>query len=142
VGNELTHEITDAIKTASVHVAIFSKNYAESYWCLKELVLMMESRESGATVIPIFYDVKPSSLRWTQGEDHTASQTQETQQGQGQITEPTQTRNTYSEQLQKLKNERDEHGQPRYDENTIAKWRAALKSAADLNGLELDAFNG
>jgi len=39
-------------RTASIHIAIFSPRYAESTWCLNELVLMLESR---STIIPVFY---------------------------------------------------------------------------------------
>ncbi|GLJ33336.1 hypothetical protein SUGI_0670680, partial [Cryptomeria japonica] len=52
--------IETAIRSASVHVAIFSKNYAESDWCLRELVLMLQSN---AKIIPVFYQVEPWELR-------------------------------------------------------------------------------
>lgn len=61
-GDSLTSQIERAIKTASIHVAIFSPRYAESPWCLNELILMWESK---ATIIPVFYNVKPTELRWT-----------------------------------------------------------------------------
>ncbi|XP_057846568.2 disease resistance protein Roq1 [Cryptomeria japonica] len=48
-----------AIRSASVQIAIFSKGYAESAWCLTELVLMLQTK---ATIIPVFYDVRPSDL--------------------------------------------------------------------------------
>jgi len=62
VGESLSPQIEGAIRTASVHIAIFSPRYAESRWCLDELVLI---RKSGATIILVFYDVKPYELRWT-----------------------------------------------------------------------------
>jgi hypothetical protein len=68
-GDILNSQIVGAIKTASVHVAIFSENYAESKWCLQELVLMLESLKSGATIIPVFHDVKPAALRSTEDKD-------------------------------------------------------------------------
>jgi hypothetical protein len=42
-GENMTPQIEGAIRTASVHVAIFSPRYAESSWCLKELEQMLES---------------------------------------------------------------------------------------------------
>jgi hypothetical protein len=63
-GDNLDSQIKAAIESASVHVAIFSSGYAASRWCLEELLLMLET---GATIIPVFYKVKPSELRWTQG---------------------------------------------------------------------------
>ena len=59
-GVYLTSQIQGAITAASVHVAIYSPRYAESSWCLNELML-----ETGKTIIPVFYHVRPAELRWT-----------------------------------------------------------------------------
>nr|ABR17826.1 unknown [Picea sitchensis] len=59
-GDSLIRQIEGAVGTASVHVAVFSSRYAESRWCLVELLLMLKS---GKTIIPVFYDVKPADLR-------------------------------------------------------------------------------
>lgn len=61
-GHPITPQICAAIKGASLHIAIFSPTYAESKWCLEELVLMLKSK---ATILPVFYKVKPHQLRWT-----------------------------------------------------------------------------
>jgi hypothetical protein len=53
-------EIDKALKGARVHVAIFSKGYAESIHCLDELCAMLES---GRRIIPVFYDVEAGDLR-------------------------------------------------------------------------------
>ena len=47
------------------HIAIiFSKNYASSNWCLKELAKINECRkEIGLIVLPIFYNVEPSNIK-------------------------------------------------------------------------------
>lgn len=66
VGNDFPSQIQEAIRTASVHVAIFSRGYAESEWCLNELFYMLES---GVSIIPIFYHVQPADLRRTQSGD-------------------------------------------------------------------------
>lgn len=63
-GENINTQIEGAIRTASVHGAIFSPGYADSNWCLNELVLMVESK---TTILPVFYNVKPSDLRWTEG---------------------------------------------------------------------------
>eukprot|EP00253_Pinus_taeda_P019269 PITA_19269 len=68
-GEELDPQIEGAIRTACVHVAIFSPNYAQSRWCLHELVLMREQMlKSGSTIIPVFYKVEPAEVRWASGE--------------------------------------------------------------------------
>ena len=53
-------ELDKALKGACVHVAIFSKRYAESIYCLDELCAMLKS---GRRIIPVFYDVDPGDLR-------------------------------------------------------------------------------
>ncbi|KAG0605125.1 hypothetical protein M758_9G033700, partial [Ceratodon purpureus] len=60
-GNPALKSIDQALNVAKVHVAILSKRYAESKYCLNELVAMMRS---GKPVIPVFYDVEPEDLRW------------------------------------------------------------------------------
>ncbi|GLJ38484.1 hypothetical protein SUGI_0784180 [Cryptomeria japonica] len=47
--------------SASIHIAIFSQNYAKSPWCLTELEFMVKTCK---TIIPIFYHVDTSDLRW------------------------------------------------------------------------------
>ncbi|XP_071697632.1 probable 2' cyclic ADP-D-ribose synthase BdTIR [Rutidosis leptorrhynchoides] len=59
-GDKLFAHIDNAILGSKIGVAVFSPRYCESYFCLHELALMMESRKK---VIPIFCDVKPSALR-------------------------------------------------------------------------------
>jgi hypothetical protein len=58
-GKDGLKEIGEALGCASVHVAIFSKNYADSKYCLDELCAMLES---GKLIIPVFYDVSPNDL--------------------------------------------------------------------------------
>ncbi len=53
-------KIYEALGCASVHVAIFSKHYADSGYCLDELCAMLESEK---LIIPVFYDVSPNDLR-------------------------------------------------------------------------------
>eukprot|EP01018_Ginkgo_biloba_P033430 Gb_00186 [translate_table: standard] len=64
-GEEFPDAITEAIQSSSVHIAIFSPHYAESYWCLRELALMLKT--PNATIIPVFYNVTPEELRWAKG---------------------------------------------------------------------------
>lgn len=59
-GDKLFENIDNAIMGCKIGVAVFSPRYCDSYFCLHELALMMESRKK---VIPIFCDVKPSQLR-------------------------------------------------------------------------------
>lgn len=58
-GDRLFDHIDRAILGCKVGVAVFSPRYCDSYFCLHELALLMESKKR---VVPIFYDVKPSQL--------------------------------------------------------------------------------
>jgi hypothetical protein len=59
-GQHGQEKIYEALGCASVHVAIFSENYAESEYCLEELCAMLKSEK---LIIPVFYGVSPSDLR-------------------------------------------------------------------------------
>lgn len=60
-GVDVSTAIEEAIKSSHVHIAIFSERYAESKWCLDELVSILGSKRK---VIPVFYDVEPTALRY------------------------------------------------------------------------------
>ncbi|KAL7619243.1 hypothetical protein Lser_V15G02944 [Lactuca serriola] len=63
-GGDLKPELESAIKSSRVSVIVLSKNYANSSWCLDELVLILEQRmSSNQIVIPIFYHVEPTHVR-------------------------------------------------------------------------------
>ncbi|XP_039169377.1 TMV resistance protein N [Eucalyptus grandis] len=63
-GKELWPEFKEAIEQSWISIAIFSKGFASSTFCLKELVEMWECRKTnGQTIIPIFYDVFRSEVR-------------------------------------------------------------------------------
>ncbi|KAG0564194.1 hypothetical protein KC19_8G091000, partial [Ceratodon purpureus] len=55
--------ISAALEVAKIHVAVVSKGYAESKYCLNELVAMLRS---GKPVIPVYYEVEPAHLRWVE----------------------------------------------------------------------------
>ncbi|KAF7852402.1 hypothetical protein BT93_L0947 [Corymbia citriodora subsp. variegata] len=64
VGEEIGPKLLQAIKQSKISIPIFSKNYAESKWCLMELVQMVEcNKKWGQEILPIFYDVAPSEVR-------------------------------------------------------------------------------
>jgi len=116
-GVHFPSQIIGAIRSASVHVAIFSPTYAASQWCLDELLLMQESR---APIIPVFYKVEPADLRWTD------------QNKKG----------VYAKALDKLQMKKTVDSQtheekPRYDSATLQKWRNALSTVADTSGFDL-----
>ncbi|XP_057828280.2 disease resistance protein Roq1-like [Cryptomeria japonica] len=64
LGDHFPTEIEAAIKSASLHIAIFSENYSQSRWCLEELSFMCRT---GTKIVPIFYHVKPEDVRYAKG---------------------------------------------------------------------------
>ncbi|KAF8389306.1 hypothetical protein HHK36_025999 [Tetracentron sinense] len=59
--------IDSAIQNSKLGVAIFSRHYCESYFCLRELTTLMEYNKK---VIPIFVDINPSELRVMDNESY------------------------------------------------------------------------
>eukprot|EP00253_Pinus_taeda_P005227 PITA_05227 len=114
-GYDFPSQIKQAISTASVHVAILSRGYAESNWCLDELLQMLQT---GAPTIPVFYGVPPYEVRWTRGKN-----------------------SKYAQDLQNLAKKKTQEKQPRYGSKKIKKWRNALSRVADFSGFELEACN-
>ncbi|KAL4616499.1 hypothetical protein ACB092_07G203200 [Castanea dentata] len=57
-GEKIGPELSKAIKASRIAVVVFSKEYATSFWCLDELVKIMEcKRVFNQRVLPIFYHV-------------------------------------------------------------------------------------
>eukprot|EP00253_Pinus_taeda_P011904 PITA_11904 len=121
-GEELTPQIEGAIRASSVNIAFFSPQYCQSSWCLNELLLMLEcKRTKGSTILPIFFHLEPSVLRWTEGE-----------------------KGVYGQALSSLQNKRNRDGQLRYKPEIIGEWKKALHDVAEISGYELDGkkYNG
>nr|WIL60014.1 nodulation protein [Melilotus officinalis] len=67
-GDQISTSIHQAIEESQISVIVFSRNYANSRWCLTELVKIMEcQRTIGQIVVPVFYDVDPSEVRHQKG---------------------------------------------------------------------------
>nr|GEV43126.1 NB-ARC domains-containing protein [Tanacetum cinerariifolium] len=65
-GEYISRQLYKAIEESRVLIVIFSKDYASSSWCLKELVKILECKQTENRkyeVQIIFYDVKPNVVR-------------------------------------------------------------------------------
>lgn len=63
-GESISAQLLQAIRNSRVSIVVFSKNYAESRWCLDEMAAIAECCEDfKQTVFPVFYDVDPSPVR-------------------------------------------------------------------------------
>lgn len=64
IGGDISPSLLKAIQRSKISVVIFSKRYASSWWCLDELVHIIDCRKrNGQFVIPIFYHVDPYHVR-------------------------------------------------------------------------------
>ncbi|GLJ15124.1 hypothetical protein SUGI_0247360 [Cryptomeria japonica] len=50
-----------AVENSSIRIPIFSQGYADSAWCLKEAAAILETPSK---IIPLFYDVDPTDVRY------------------------------------------------------------------------------
>ncbi|XP_035546695.1 disease resistance-like protein DSC1 [Juglans regia] len=67
-GEEISSELSKAIEGSMISIIVLSKNYAESRWCLDELLKILECKEMVKQIIlPLFYDVDPSEVRHQKG---------------------------------------------------------------------------
>ncbi|GKV40796.1 hypothetical protein SLEP1_g48398 [Rubroshorea leprosula] len=63
-GFDIATELQQAIEQSRIAVVVFSKNFADSEWCLDELVKILDCRRRlGQIVLPIFFHVDPSDVR-------------------------------------------------------------------------------
>ncbi|KAI4299981.1 hypothetical protein L6164_033401 [Bauhinia variegata] len=109
-GNEISPALIRAIKESDISLIVFSKCYADSIWCLEELVKILECKENNGdyTMVPIFCDVDPSTVRRQIGSYREAFDKHETSS--------------------------------RHDLCKLQSWRTALTTAANLSGLVSSDF--
>lgn len=107
-GEDISTQLTEAIWSSKISVVVFSKNYADSRWCLQELVEIMGCRKTlGQMVLPVFYDVDPSHVRKQSGSFEEAFARRESNLASNK------------------------------EKDDVARWRAALSEAGKLSGWDL-----
>ncbi|KAJ4845255.1 hypothetical protein Tsubulata_045479 [Turnera subulata] len=69
-GDDISPVLLQRIQESSISVVIFSKNYADSPWCLDELVQIHDQcmQSPNHVVLPIFYGVDPTHVQELQGD--------------------------------------------------------------------------
>ena len=107
-------QLEQAIDGSMISIIVFSKRYADSSWCLDELVKIMECRERlGQRVIPLFYNVDASDVR-----NQTGSFAQSFEKHEAGICEG------------------------KHEKEKVQRWRNALTQAAELCGEDLKTADG
>ncbi|XP_058730452.1 disease resistance protein RUN1-like isoform X2 [Vicia villosa] len=106
-GESIAPELFRAIQDSQIFVVIFSKNYASSTWCLRELehILLQCGQLPEKRVLPVFYDVDPSEVRHQKG--------------------------TYGEALAKHEQRFQQ------DPEKVRRWTEALSQVTDLSGWDV-----
>ncbi|KAK7386980.1 hypothetical protein VNO78_27402 [Psophocarpus tetragonolobus] len=67
-GEEIRPALFKAIEESRIAIVVFSENYADSTYCLEELVMILECiMKKGRLVWPVFYGVTPSCVRNQEG---------------------------------------------------------------------------
>ncbi|XP_039158289.1 TMV resistance protein N-like [Eucalyptus grandis] len=67
--------LENAIKSSKICMPIFSRNYASSPWCLRELACMVDclrKRDGKVMILPVFFDVNPDDVKLKTGLYHDA----------------------------------------------------------------------
>ena len=107
-GGDIASDLLRAIEESKIFIIIFSTNYANSRWCLNELVKIFEcTTQKQSTILPIFYHVNPSDVRKQSG--------------------------SYGDAFVDHEKDADKKKM-----EVIQKWRTALNQVASLCGLHVD----
>ncbi|AES76184.1 putative TIR domain, winged helix-turn-helix DNA-binding domain-containing protein [Medicago truncatula] len=66
-GDEIKRSLDNAIEESRIFIPVFSANYASSSFCLDELVQIINCKEKGRVVLPVFYGMDPTNVRHHRG---------------------------------------------------------------------------
>ncbi|CAL5340916.1 unnamed protein product [Camellia sinensis] len=113
-GENIKLELNKAIQESKISIVVFSEDYASSSWCLDELVMILERKRTvGHVVLPVFYHVDPSHVR-KQKKSFKEAFTRHEERFRAEVSE------RKVEWIGK-----------------VEEWKAALREAADLAGMNL-----
>ncbi|XP_057441295.1 uncharacterized protein LOC130733193 [Lotus japonicus] len=81
-GDSISQVLMRAIENSKLSIIVFSENYADSSWCLEEVVKILECKQKNDQLVwPIFYKVEPSDVRHQRNSYEKAMIKQETRYG-------------------------------------------------------------
>ncbi|XP_050378973.1 TMV resistance protein N-like [Argentina anserina] len=67
-GESIGENLLKAIEESRYVIAVFSRSYADSAWCLDEIAKAADCTKMGQVVLPVFYDVDPYEVRRQKGQ--------------------------------------------------------------------------
>ncbi|RDX92798.1 TMV resistance protein N, partial [Mucuna pruriens] len=134
-GDHISHSLLRVIEESEISIVVFSKNYAESRWCMQELERIMECRRTiGQVVVPVFYDVDPSEVRHQTGEFGKAFQklSNRISKEEGEKVLSSQLKQSFRERMvNAILRKKDVQGQGAL----VQGWTEALGEAAGISGV-------
>ncbi|KAL3742253.1 hypothetical protein ACJRO7_017697 [Eucalyptus globulus] len=113
VGERINGSLQQAIDNSRIYIPIFSRNYASSQWCLRELthILANTSRsKDNKKILPIFFDVEPDDVKLKTA--------------------------LYGDVILSLQCEKE------WSNEEVDAWRKALKEVGAIKGWEVKKYNG
>ncbi|KAM5575294.1 disease resistance protein RUN1-like [Rosa sericea] len=146
-GENISEELVRIIQECRISLIVFSENYADSSWCLEELVQILECRKTrGQLVFPIFYHVDPSDVRNQAGSFGKAFEKHEDRHQvpswwrraiEGAIIQAEVIGRTVTGFSDNTSDVREQYEAGHHGTEKIARWRTALKGAANLAGFDI-----
>ncbi|CAH1431605.1 unnamed protein product [Lactuca virosa] len=141
-GESIGPSLVKAIEESQIAVIIFSENYADSSWCLDELLCIMKCKDTkGQVVMPIFYDVDPSDVR-KQKRKYGEAFSKHELENKNKVKSWTQTFVDnpwgwlFAPREQKQKHRESCSKQELENKRKVESWRKALVDASNISGWE------
>ncbi|XP_056163796.1 disease resistance protein L6-like [Syzygium oleosum] len=119
-GERISDNLLRAIDDSKVYIPVFSKNYASSHWCLRELAKMVENTSKSKAgnkkvILPIFYNVEPDDVKLKTM--------------------------LYNEAILNLE-QKIENQKKKFSSKDIKMWRQALKKVGGIKGWKPNNYSG
>lgn len=67
LGAPVAPRLLKAIEESNFAIVVLSKNYAQSIWCLEELTKICQCMINNNRILPLFYHVEPTDVRYQKG---------------------------------------------------------------------------
>ncbi|XP_056163795.1 disease resistance protein L6-like [Syzygium oleosum] len=119
-GERISDNLLRAIDDSKVYIPVFSKNYASSHWCLRELAKMVENTSKSKAgnkkvILPIFYNVEPDDVKLKTM--------------------------LYNEAISNLEQKMEDQ-KKKFSSDDVETWRQALKKVGGIKGWEPNNYSG